>query len=107
MTESKKKIKTDPIHKGFYAWTSLHAGSFLLFVEQLKDCHKFIFLPGPSYMHLAQETFEKCINTKVLEFVEIVPDDIFNETLAFTKNVVDVSIILDDYNNDEKISKSK
>ena len=107
MVKPKKNTKTNPIHKGFYAWTSLYAGSFLLCVEQLKDCHKFIFLPGPSYMHLTHETFEKCIKTNVLEFVEIVPDDIFNETVSLTENNVEVSNFLYDSVIDEKIAKTK
>ena len=83
----KKKTETanyEPASKGMYAWTSLHAGSFLLYVESLKDCHKFIFLPGPSEFFLTFENFTKCVRTGVLEFVEQLPDEIYNETMEFS-----------------------
>lgn len=73
-----------PIPKGMYAWTSLHAGSFLLYVESLTDCHRFIFLPGPSEFFLTFENFSECIKTKVLDFVEQLPDDVYNETIEFS-----------------------
>lgn len=101
MFKQKKKTELLPISKGFYAWTSLYAGSFLLFTETLKDCYEFIFLPGPSYMHLTKETFEKCLVTKVLEFVEVIPDDIFNETVALAKNNVGLSTEMSESYSDE------
>ncbi len=67
-----------------YAWTSVYAGSFLLYVESLKDCHKFIFLPGPSEFYLTFEDFNKSLTTNVLEFVEQLPDEIYNETIEFS-----------------------
>ena len=91
MFKNKKTLIKKPISKGFYAWTSLHAGSFLLFVEELKDCCKFIFLPGPSYMYLTFETFNTCITNGVLEFVEPLPDDIYNETVSIAEKNVDSS----------------
>lgn len=91
MFKNKKTSIKKPIPKGFYAWTSLHAGSFLLFVEELKDCYKFIFLPGPSYMYLAFNTFDTCITNGVLEFVEPLPDDIYNETVLIAQKNVDPS----------------
>jgi hypothetical protein len=83
----KKKPSTtnyQPIQKGMYAWTSLHAGSFLLYVESLKDCHKFVFLPGPSEFFLTFDNFSDCVKSGVLEFVEELPDEIYNETIEFS-----------------------
>jgi hypothetical protein len=83
----KKKPATvnyQPTPKGMYAWTSVYAGSFLLYVESLKDCHKFIFLPGPSEFYLTFEDFNKSLTTNVLEFVEQLPDEIYNETIEFS-----------------------
>lgn len=79
-----KKKKTVPVSKGLYAWNFLHAGSFILFVESLKDCYEFIFLPGPSEYYLTFEDFEKCIENGTLELVEPLPDDIFEETLKIS-----------------------
>jgi hypothetical protein len=105
--KTKKKTNHTPIPKGFYAWTSLYAGSFLLFTEELNDCYQFIFLPGPSYMHLTPETFEKCISTKVLEFVETVPDDVFQETVTLAKNNVVLSNKkAEDYSDEKHTNKN-
>lgn len=78
---SKKNLDYQPTAKGMYAWTSVHAGSFVLFVESLKDCHKFLFLPGPSEYYLTFDDFTKCMKSGVLEFVESLPDDIFEESV--------------------------
>lgn len=73
-----------PTQRGMYAWTSMHAGSFLLYVESLKDCHRFIFLPGPSEFFLTVADFDKCLDTNILEFVEQIPEEIYNETIEFS-----------------------
>ncbi len=73
-----------PKAKGLYAWNSIHAGSFLLYVESLKDCHKFVFLPGPTDYYVTNGDFNDCINSGILEFVESLPDDIFQETISFS-----------------------
>jgi hypothetical protein len=79
------KVQTHPVQKGFYAWNALHAGSFLLFVEAKQDLYTFVFLPGPSYMNLSKDTFDGCIKTNTLEFVEALPDDIYGETIEQAK----------------------
>lgn len=73
-----------PKAKGLYAWNYLHAGSFLLYVESLKDCHKFLFLPGPSEYYLTFEEFSSCIHSNTLEFVESLPNDIFEESIKLS-----------------------
>ena len=82
--KTQPNLNFQPIPKGMYAWTSIHAGSFLLFVESLKDCYKFIFLPGPSEYFLTIEDFSKSIKAGTLEFVEELPDDIFEETVKIS-----------------------
>jgi hypothetical protein len=83
MFKKKKQpnLNLQPIQKGLYAWTSIHAGSFLLFVESLKDCYRFLFLPGPSEYFLTLEDFSKCVKSGTLEFVEELPNEIFDETV--------------------------
>ena len=98
----KPYLTNKPVLKGFYAWTSLHAGSFLLFVRTLKHHHEFIFLPGPSYMNLTDDDFDTCIKNKILEFVEVIPDDVYEETIQLAKNNVALSSNLVETNNDEK-----
>ena len=84
----KKKIQSTnaltPISKGMYAWNVLHAGSFLLYVESLKDCYKFLFLPGPSEYFLTSRDFAECLRKNTLEFVEQLPDEIFDETIKIS-----------------------
>ena len=73
-----------PVHKGMYAWNAIHAGSFLLYVASTKDSHQFIFLPGPADFHLTHEDFEKALSQGILEFVEMLPDDVYEETINFS-----------------------
>ncbi len=83
----KRKLRTPinrPKPKGLYAWNCLHAGSFLLYVESLKDCHKFLFLPGPSEYYLTFEEFSSSVHSNMLEFVEALPDDIFEESIKLS-----------------------
>ena len=77
-------VKLNPAPKGLYAWNAIHAGDFILYVETLKDCHKFIFLPGPSEYFLTFEDFEQCLANRTLEFVEALPDEIFQESLQIS-----------------------
>jgi hypothetical protein len=83
-TKNKTPKTIQPTTKGLYAWNYLHAGSFLLYVESLKDCHKFLFLPGPSEYFLTFEDFTKCVNSNTLEFVEALPNDIFEESIKLS-----------------------
>ena len=76
--------RNTPISKGLYAWNAIHAGSFLLYVEALKDCYSFLFLPGPSEYYLTVEDFEKSLSNRTLEFVEALPDDIYEESLKIS-----------------------
>jgi len=80
----KPELNLQPIPRGMYAWTSIHAGSFILFVESLKDHYKFVFLPGPSEFFLTFEDFSKCVKAGTLEFVEELPEDIFQETVRIS-----------------------
>ena len=75
---------TKPIPKAMYAWNAVHAGSFLMYVESLTDYHKFIFLPGPDEYYMTFQDFAAAIKKGVLEFVETLPDEIYNETISLS-----------------------
>ncbi len=80
------KVKTStnvPKERGIYAWNSLHAGSFILFIKTHKLFHQFMFLPGPSEYCLTPEDFSACVSGGVLEFVEQLPEEIFQDSLNF------------------------
>jgi hypothetical protein len=80
----KTELQTKPILKAMYAWNAVHAGSFLLHVNSPTDCYKFIFLPGPVDYFLTHEDFEAAIKQGVLEFVEILPEEIYQETILLS-----------------------
>jgi len=83
----KKQTETlnyQPAARSIYAWTRIRAGDFIVYVESLKDCHKFILLPGPSEMFLTFDDFTKSIKTGLLEFVEELPEDVYNETILLS-----------------------
>lgn len=80
----KKPLPEAPVPKGLYAWNSIHAGSFLLFVAATADYYKFIFLPGPSDYFLTCQDFAKGVESNVLEFVDTLPEDIYQETLSLS-----------------------
>ena len=79
-----KNKKANPISRGLYAWNTLHAGSFLLYTESLKDCHRFLFLPGPTEYYLTNEDFDRCVKNNTLELVEPLPDEIYQETIQIS-----------------------
>lgn len=84
MSKKQNTKKVEPIPRGMYAWNYTHAGSFLVYVESLKDCYEFVFLPGPSEYYLTQEDFKKAMATNLLEFVDVLPKEIYDETLALS-----------------------
>lgn len=84
MPKKQKLKKLEPIPRGMYAWNYTHAGSFLVYIKSLKDCYEFVFLPGPSEYYLTQEDFDKAVATNLLEFVDVLPKEIYEETLALS-----------------------
>jgi hypothetical protein len=72
-------MEQHPIPKAMYAWNSIHAGSFIVFAKSLDNCYKFFFLPGPTEFFMTFEDFATAFNTKVLELVEVLPDQIYDD----------------------------
>lgn len=89
----KSSLQHVPIAKGMYAWNSIHAGSFLLYVETQFKCHKFIMLPGPVDYYLTFEDFTKALENHVLEFVEVLPDEIYKESLSLSCPVKQTTLV--------------
>ena len=79
-----KDFNLQPSIRGIYAWTAEHAGDFLLFVEGLKDCYKFIYLPSSDYYYLSLEDYTKAVKSGLLEFVEQLPAEIYAETVSYS-----------------------
>jgi len=82
---TKSDLNYQPIERGFYAWTIERAGDFLLFVESQKDCYKFLYMPGANEFYLTFEDFTKSMKRGILDFVEQLPEDIFEESLELAK----------------------
>ena len=80
----KTTTSNSPLKKSFYAWTSIRAGDSLLLIEVLKDYYKFLYFPGNSFFYLTVEDFNKYLTSGVLEFVELMPEEIFEETLKYS-----------------------
>ncbi len=74
-----------PLDRSLIAFTTERAGDFLLFVEVQKNCYKFLYLPGASEFYLTFEDYTESIKRGVLEFVEQIPEDIFQESLQLSK----------------------
>lgn len=99
-------FKKDPIKRGMYAWNKVYAGSFLLYVSTLKDCYKFLFLPGPSEFFLTKEDFIRCMENNTIEFVEELPKDIYQETLSiYELTCPNKTINMDTYENEKSSSQ--
>lgn len=78
------KLNYQPAPRGFYAWNIERAGDFLIFVESLKDCYKFLYVPGATEFYLTVEDFTKALKTNVLSFVEQLPEDVYKESLELS-----------------------
>jgi hypothetical protein len=81
-------LSYQPTEKGIYMFNKEHAGSSLVYIKHHKDYYEFAFLPGPSRFLLTPEEFTKALKVNVLEFVETLPDEIFNETMKCYNAVV-------------------
>lgn len=74
-------MNNKPILRGFYAFNTLRAGDFLLYVESDDYSHKFLYLPGAHYFYLTKEDFLAAVQAGVLSFIEQLPQDIYDESL--------------------------
>jgi hypothetical protein len=83
--KEKSKLNMQPLDRSLIAFTTERAGDFLLFVEAQKTCYKFLYLPGASEFYLTFEDYTESIKRGVLEFVEQIPEDIFQESLQLSK----------------------
>jgi phosphoserine aminotransferase len=79
---SKKKLKT-PKERGVYAFTKHRRGDFILFVkESKKDVLEFMQLPDRYQILLTKEEFTEGLNTKLLDLVEQIPEEVFEVASA-------------------------
>lgn len=79
-----KSLNYQPVLRGFYAWNIERAGDFLIYVESLKNCYKFLYVPGATEFYLSCEDFSKALQNNVLSFVEQLPEEIYQESLELS-----------------------
>jgi len=83
--KKKKDLYYQPKDKSLYAFTKERCGDFLLFVEAQKDCYKFLYLPGADPFYLTFEDYTKLSKNGTLDFVDQLPDDVFQESLKLSE----------------------
>ena len=83
----KKKLK-EPKERGVYAFTKHRRGDFILFLEKNGEgVFNFMQLPDRYPLSLTQEEFTEGLVTKVLDFVEQVPVEVFEVSKANVNNL--------------------
>jgi hypothetical protein len=78
---SKKKLKT-PKERGVYAFTKHRRGDFVLFIKEDKGVLEFMQLPDRYQLFLTKEEFTEGLLTNLLDFVEQVPEEVFEVAAA-------------------------
>lgn len=77
----KKNYKL-PQNRGVYAFTKHRRGDFLLFIKQDSEILEFMQLPDRYQICLTKEEFHEGIMTKLLDFVEQIPEEVFEVAAA-------------------------
>jgi hypothetical protein len=83
MLFNKKKIAQYPKDRGVYAFTKHRRGDFLLFLkEPFPGVFEFMQLPDRYVLSLTSKEFTEGCESKLLDFVEQLPEDVFEVALA-------------------------
>jgi hypothetical protein len=77
----KQKLKT-PLPRAVYAFTKHRRGDFLLFLKEDSEVLEFMQLPDRYQICLTKKEFNEGITTKLLDFVEQVPEEVFEVAAA-------------------------
>lgn len=76
-----KKLQK-PTQRGVYAFTKHRRGDFLLFIKEDSEVLEFMQLPDRYQICLTKEEFNKGLNTGLLDFVEQIPEEVFEVAAA-------------------------
>lgn len=71
-----------PLARGVYAFTKHRRGDFLLFIKEDSEVLEFMQLPDRYQICLTKEEFHEGVTTKLLDFVEQIPEDVFEVAQA-------------------------
>jgi len=77
-----KKLLKMPKDRGLYAFTKHRRGDFILFIKSDKDVLEFMQLPDRYQFFLTKEEFNDGVATRLLDFVEQVPEEVFDVAKA-------------------------
>jgi hypothetical protein len=67
----------DPRQRGLYAFIKYRKGEFLLFLNETDVTYDFMQLPDCYKMSFTKQEFKNGLTQKQFEFVEQVPEDVF------------------------------
>lgn len=68
--------------RNLYAFTKYRKGEFLLLIEIENEACTFMQLPDKYRMILTKQDALKSINTRLLDFIERIPEDVFEVSKA-------------------------
>lgn len=71
-----------PLPRSVYAFTKHRRGDFLLFVKEDSEVLEFMQLPDRYQIFLTKEEFHEGITTKLLDFIEQIPEEVFEVAQA-------------------------
>jgi uncharacterized protein (DUF3820 family) len=77
-----KKILKTPKDRGLYAFTKHRRGDFILFIKEESGVLEFMQLPDRYQFFLTKEEFNEGQTTKLLDFVEQLPEEVFEVARA-------------------------
>jgi len=66
-----------PRPRSLYAFTKHRRGDFVLFIQDNQDVYECMQLPDLFQVFFTAEEFNECINEKLLDFVECLPESVF------------------------------
>lgn len=79
---SKKKKLQVPKQRGVYAFTKHRRGDFILFIKEDSEVLEFMQLPDRYQICLTKKEFNEGLTTKLLDFVEQIPEEVFEVAAA-------------------------
>ena len=71
-----------PLERSLYALTKDKAGEFLLYIDEKDLYYRFMQLPDRYEFFSTKEDFHKAVNDKIMDFIELVPFDVFEVSVA-------------------------
>lgn len=87
-----KSKSTSPEERNLYAFIKYRKGEFLLYLGQsTEDVYDFMQLPDRYKLSFTVDEFDKAISTKILDFVEQVPLDVFEVSKANLQELEKIS----------------